>query len=187
MSRISSISSSDDVPVGDHHQQQQLDHGLVLAVGGGVHRHVAVQVAQLLVHRWRNLSGRPASRGTPQEVELVEQQVLGDDLLRGHVRDADQGQHLVRLAGGEQRRRQLQRVGGDDVVVGEAVDQQQRPGQRRRPAAAATSGVRRGRRRRVAEVALGVVRVVQPPLGDRRAGDAAWNTSGRRSTASAAR
>ena len=35
-----------DVPVGDHHQQQQLDHGLVLAVGGGVHRDVAVEVAE---------------------------------------------------------------------------------------------------------------------------------------------
>ena len=59
----------------------------------------------------------------------MQQQVLGDDLLRRHVGDPDERQHLVRPPGGEQRRRQLQRVGGDDVVVGEPVDQQQRTGQ----------------------------------------------------------
>ena len=119
----------------------------------------------------------------------MQQQVLGDDLLRRHVRDADQRQHLVRLAGGEQRRRQLQRVGGDDVVVGEAVDRAAAAGS----AAAASGSSELSRRtasastRRVAEVALGVVRVVQPPLGDGAPAMAAWNTSGRRSTASAAR
>ena len=38
-----------DVPVGDHHEQQQLDHRLVFAVGRGVHRNVTVQIAQM---RW---------------------------------------------------------------------------------------------------------------------------------------
>ena len=66
-----------------------------------------------------------------QEVELEQEQVLGHDLLRRHVGDARQRQHLVRPAGGEQRRRQLQRVGGDHVVVGEPVD---------RAAAAARAG-----------------------------------------------
>ncbi len=39
-----------------------------------------------------------------EEVELVQEQVLGDDLLRRHVRHADKGQHLVWLARGEQSR-----------------------------------------------------------------------------------
>ena len=51
MLRISSISSSEMWWSASHHQQQQLDRGLVLEVGGGVHRHVAVQVVQSLVHR----------------------------------------------------------------------------------------------------------------------------------------
>ena len=93
-------------------------------------------------------SGRASAA---QEVELVQQQVLGDDLLRRHVGDADQRQHLVRPAGGEQRRRQLQRVGGDDVVVGEAVDQQQRAGQlvgeREQRAGVVDVGLRRSGRR----------------------------------------
>ena len=46
MLRISSSSLVGDVPVGDHHEQQQLDHGLVLAVGRGMHRDMAVQIAQ---------------------------------------------------------------------------------------------------------------------------------------------
>ena len=51
------------------------------------------------------------------------------NLLRRHVGDADERQHLVRLAGGEQGVRELQRVCRNDVVVGEAVNQQQRPGE----------------------------------------------------------
>ena len=49
------------------------------------------------------------------------QEVLGDDFLRGHVGDTDQGQYLVGPTGGQQGARQLQRVGGDDVVVGEPM------------------------------------------------------------------
>ena len=41
-------------------------------------------------------------RGPAEEVELVEEEVLSDDFLRSHVRDADQRQHLVGPAGGEQ-------------------------------------------------------------------------------------
>ena len=101
----------------------------------------------------------------------MEEQVLGDLLLRGHVAHADERQHLVRPAGGEQGRRQPQRVGGDDVVVGEPVDQQER--------AREIGGERDQRARVVAgvvvvgmpQVALGVVRVVEPPVGHRRAGD----------------
>ena len=76
-------------------------------------------------HREQRRSESSETEGAPQEVELVQQEVLGDDLLRRHVRDADQREHLVGPSGGEQRRRQLQRVGSEDVVVGEAVDQQQ--------------------------------------------------------------
>ena len=56
----------------------------------------------------------------------MQQQVLGDDLVGRHVRHADERQHLVRPAGGEQGGRQPQRVRRHDVVVGEAVDEQQR-------------------------------------------------------------
>ncbi len=59
----------------------------------------------------------------------MQQQVLGDVDLRRHVRDAGQRQHVVGLAGGQQRGRQAQRVRRHHVVVGEAVDEQQRPGQ----------------------------------------------------------
>jgi len=31
------------------------------------------------------------------------QQVLGDDLLRGHVGDSREGEHLMRAAGSEER------------------------------------------------------------------------------------
>ena len=64
-----------------------------------------------------------------EEVELVEQEVLGDDLLRGHVGDPDEGQDLVGAAGGEQGGGELQGVGGDDVVVGEPVDQEEGSGE----------------------------------------------------------
>ena len=54
------------------------------------------------------LRGRPVRVGQApsaraQEVELEQQLVLGDLLLRGHVRDAGQRQHLVRAAGGGER------------------------------------------------------------------------------------
>ena len=69
----------------------------------------------------------------------MEEQVLGDDLLGRHVRDAHQREHFVGASGGEQRRRQLQGVGGEHVVVGEPVDQQQADGSGRRRGAAATT------------------------------------------------
>ena len=70
---------------------------------------------------------------------------------------------------GEQRRRQLQRVRHDDVVVGEPVDQQQRPVRLRRRGRtdASSAVVELGVLRRVAEVALGVGRVVEVLVGDR--------------------
>ena len=68
--------------------------------------------------------------------------------------------------------RQLQRVRGHHVVVGQPVHEQQRPLERGGRRRAATTGRRRSASLvRIAEVALGVVRVVQPPLGHRRAGD----------------
>ena len=96
--RISSTSSSVMWPIGDHHQQQQLDHGLVLALRSGVHRNVGVQVLSRWFMRSERSSGRlgtsrrretgSAAQAATQEVELVEQQVLGHHLLRRHVGDA---------------------------------------------------------------------------------------------------
>ena len=43
-----------------------------------------------------------ATRGGAEEVELEQQLVLGDLLLRGHVRDAGEREHLVRASGGGQ-------------------------------------------------------------------------------------
>ena len=74
-------------------------------------------------------------------------------------------------AGGEQGRRQAQRVGGHDVVVGEAVDQEQRPGQLTGQGEQRAGVVGVGLLGGIAEVALGVVGVVEPPLGHRCAGD----------------
>ena len=70
---------------------------------------------------------------------------------------------------GQQRGGHPQRVGDHHVVVGQPVDEQQRAGQPGRV------GQQRGLRIhlrlivRVAEVALGVAGVVQPPVGDRGA------------------
>ena len=45
---------------------------------------------------------RPIAADMPtQEVELVEQEVLGDDLLWGHVGHADEWQHLMHAPGSE--------------------------------------------------------------------------------------
>ena len=54
----------------------------------------------------------------------MHQEILGDDFLRSHVRDADERQHLVRLSGGKQCVGELKRVRGYHVVVGEPVNQQ---------------------------------------------------------------
>ena len=61
-----------------------------------------------------------------QEVDLEQQEVLGDRFLRGHVRDAGQRQHNMPSTGSQQLRRQPEGVRGHDVVVGEAVDEHQR-------------------------------------------------------------
>jgi hypothetical protein len=77
----------------------------------------------------------------------------------------------VRAARRQQGRGQLQGVRRHHVVVGEAVDQQQRS--LSRWASASNECGRRGRGRfaRVAEVPLGVVGVVEPPLGHGSPGD----------------
>ena len=82
-----------------------------------------------------HLSGRVASlalsaEGSLEPLDLQQQRVLGDDLLRRHVRHAAQRQHVVRPAGLEQRGGQPQGVRHHHVVVGQAVQDQQRPGQR---------------------------------------------------------
>jgi MFS family permease len=48
---------------------------------------------------------RIQAKGAAEEVELQQQQVLGDDLLGGHVSDAGEGQDLVRVAGREESSR----------------------------------------------------------------------------------
>ena len=146
----------------------------MLEVGGGVHGDAAVEVFETSVHEvsfWRSVGVWVGGQRSAEEVELVQQQVLGHLLLRGHVGDAGERQHLVRAPGGEQGGRELQRVRGDDVVVGEPVDQQQRPGQVGGERQQRVGVVALGLIGRVAEVALGVVGVVQTPLGHRRAGD----------------
>ena len=92
-----------------------------------------------------------------------------------HVRDTGQRQHRVRVAGREQRRGQPQRVRDEHVVVGQPVDDEQRADRSShrtfRIIIERTDLVGGGICCRVTQVALGVVRVVQPPVGDRRAGD----------------
>ena len=51
---------------------------------------------------WGNEDG--GLEGAAEEVELVEEQVLGHLGLRGHVSHAAQRQNFVRTPGGEQRR-----------------------------------------------------------------------------------
>src|SRR5581483_10451330 len=70
------------------------------------------------------------SRGSAEmpleEFHLQQQQVLGDDLLRRHVRHSGEREYGVRPAGVSESLGQLQRMRGDNVVVGETVDDQQR-------------------------------------------------------------
>ncbi len=77
----------------------------------------------------------------------------------------------MRPARSQQRARQPERVGGDDVVVGEAMYEQQRARQLGRVGEQRRALVGVGIVRRVAEIALGVVGVVQPPVGDRSTSD----------------
>ena len=72
---------------------------------------------------------RPILDPDRQEIELVEEEVLGHFRLRGHVGDPRQGQHLVRAAGGQQSRRELQGVRRYHVVVGETVDEHEWTGE----------------------------------------------------------
>jgi hypothetical protein len=88
--------------IGNHHEKEQFNDGLVLAVCCRVNGDMAVEVAQLLVHLRSNLARERRDVAT-QEIELMQQHVLGNDLLRRHVRDSDERQYLVRLARSEQR------------------------------------------------------------------------------------
>ena len=65
-------------------------------------------------------AGRRWASARSQPLDLQAQLVLGDDVLRGHVRDAGQRQHVVRPPGLEQGRRQPQRVRHHHVVVGQS-------------------------------------------------------------------
>ena len=106
-----------------------------------------------------------------EEVELEQQEVLGDVLLVGHVGDAREREDLVGAAGGQERGRQLEGVGGDDVVVGQAVEEQQRALELGRVGEQRAGVVDVGIGLGVAEVALGVEGVVEAPVRDRGAGD----------------
>ena len=83
--------------VGHHDQSEEVDYGLVLAVGGGVHRHLCVQILQLLVHGADASSAECAAK----EVELMQQQVLGHHFLGRHVAHTYQGQQFVGFPGGQ--------------------------------------------------------------------------------------
>ena len=65
----------------------------------------------------------------------------------------------------------MQRVGNHHVVVGQSVDEEQGTLQPRRLHAQVGPGVVLRLDRRIAQVPLGVVGVVEPPVGDRRTGD----------------
>jgi uncharacterized protein (DUF952 family) len=67
-----------------------------------------------------------AAERAAEEVDLEQEHVLRHRRLRGHVRDAGQRQHLVRIPGRQQRAGQAQRVGHHHVVVRQPVDQHER-------------------------------------------------------------
>ena len=158
----------------------------MLLVGGRVHGHTLVQAGEAVVHgssgRFRAgeavspvVRGCQVGRSIPKErrrkSSWCSSRFSATSSCGVMWRDADEREHLVRAPGGEQRGRQLQGVRGDDVVVGEAVDEQQRPCQVGARAAGATRVVAVGVVVGMPEVALGVVGVVEPPFGHRRAGD----------------
>lgn len=108
----------------------------------------------------------------------------GNRLVVGHVRDAGQRQERVLTSGCHQRLAQAQAVRDRHIVVGEPVGEHERAIKLRRVGDDAVAFVH-GRVK--AEIAFGVMRVVQRPVGRRRAAQAAANVSGASNTASAER
>ena len=111
------------------------------------------------------------SQHLAEERHFEVEQVLGDGLLRRHVRDARERQHPMRAPGLEQRPRERERMREDHVVVGQAMHDEQRSFELRRQPNDLAAFVRAGIGRRVAEESFGVVRVVEAPVGHRRARD----------------
>ena len=73
----------------------------MLVVGGGVHGNAGIEVSELIQHGPDRTAKSVTDRhggfepeGVPQEGELEQQVVLGDDLLRSHVADPGQRQDL---------------------------------------------------------------------------------------------
>ena len=118
---------------------------------------------------YRNVSsaGTPSDQRVGEEVALQQQQVARHRLVVGHVRDAVERQERVLPAGRHQRLAQSQAIGDRHIVVGETVDEHKRATEFRRVRDDAVTFVRG---RVESQVALGVMRVVQRPVGRRGAG-----------------
>ena len=161
-----------EVGVGEHDDGEQLEGGHVLTVGRGVHGDALVELAEPLLHRAHRSQGRAAAGNDRRRKSswcssrfsaTTSCGVMWVMPTRGST---SCGAPAARRADDS-----CKRVGGDDVVVGEAVDEQQRTGQPVGQRQQRAGVVHVGLLVRIAEVPLGVVRVVQPPLGDRSAGD----------------
>ena len=106
-----------------------------------------------------------------KEIDFGPQEILGDNLLRRHVRDTAQGEDIVRPPRFQQRTRELQCVSGEHVVVREAMNEQQGASQGRGARQERCLLVRGVVVRGVPQVPLGVCRVVEPPVSHRSSGD----------------
>lgn len=124
-----------------------------------------------LSERWfyqdGGFTGTPSGQRVGEEVALQQQQVARHRLVVGHVRDAVERQERVLPAGRHQRLAQSQAIGDRHIVVGETVDEHKRATEFRRVRDDAVTFVRG---RVESQVALGVMRVVQRPVGRRGAG-----------------
>ena len=103
-----------------------------------------------------------------EKASLQEDAVLAHADLGCHVRAVAQRQELVMTTSGKKKIGQLQRVRCEHVVVGEAVYEHEGAGQVACQWQQAAAVISRSVCLRVAQVALGIARVVQPPLGDGR-------------------
>jgi hypothetical protein len=185
MSRIASISDLAEAPVGRHHEREQLEGRGVLEVGRGVHGDTAIEIEQAVVHRWHVSHPAPSgripvvassdrgqrARLRRRNVELVEEEVLGDDLLRVMWVTPTRGSTSCGLPAASRADESCSVWAATTLSSASPWMSRSGPGELRGQREQRVGVVHVGSLVRVAEVALGVARVVEAPLGDRRPGD----------------
>ena len=101
-----------------------------------------------------------------KKIALQYQQILRDGLIVGHMRDSRQRKERMLTSRGHQRLAETQTVRDRHVIVGKAVNEHERAIEQR---SVPDNAVALVRRRIKSQITLGVVGVVQGPIGRRSA------------------